>query len=75
MKQKSSLIAAAALFALFSITPIAGLCTSTSTSYCFVEVTLQDSIKSKDGDILDGDGNGQPGGVYRHKFHRGMVQP
>ncbi len=56
-------------------TPIAGLCTSTSTSYCLVDVTLQDTIKSQDGDILDGDGNGQPGGVYRHTFHRGMVQP
>ncbi len=56
-------------------TPIAGLCTSTSTSYCLIDVTLQDTIQSQDGDILDGDGNGYPGGAYRHTFHRGMVQP
>ena len=53
-------------------TPYAGYCTSSSTSYCLVDVTLRDTIMSQDGEQLDGDRNGQPGGDYQHQFRRGM---
>jgi len=50
-------------------------CTGTSTSYCRFDVTISDSLLSEHGESLDGDGDGQPGGQYRHTFYRGNGQP
>ena len=56
-------------------TPYGGNCTSTTTCYCEVNLTLQDNILSQDGVQLDGDGDGQPGGDYHHQFFLGMYHP
>jgi hypothetical protein len=56
-------------------TPYGGNCTSTTTCYCEVNLTLQDTILSQEGVPLDGDGDGQPGGDYQHQFFRGMYHP
>jgi hypothetical protein len=56
-------------------TPYARSCTSSSSSYCEVNLTLQDSVRSREGAQLDGDNDGQPGGAYHHQFFRGMHHP
>jgi hypothetical protein len=56
-------------------TPYGGNCTSLSTCYCELNLTLQDSILSQEGVQLDGDKDGQPGGDYHQQFFRGMHHP
>ena len=56
-------------------TPYGGNCTSSATCHCEIYLTLQDSVMSQDGEQLDGNKDGQPGGDYQHMFHRGMYNP
>lgn len=52
--------------------PLAASCTSTPQARCVLEFILFDGVLSSSGERLDGDGNGTPGGNYRHVFERGM---
>jgi hypothetical protein len=56
-------------------TNYASACTGTATRHCELYLTLQDSVMSQEGDQLDGNNDGQPGGDYQHQFYRGMYNP
>ncbi|MEN8140677.1 MAG: CARDB domain-containing protein [Thermodesulfobacteriota bacterium] len=56
-------------------TNYASACTSAIDRYCEVNVYVEDTVKSQDGESLDGDNNGQPGGQFHHTFYRGMSPP
>ncbi len=53
----------------------ASTCSGGYSSYCQIDVSIYDTLLSDDGEKLDGDGNGTPGGHYRHKFMRGQPMP
>jgi len=50
-------------------------CTGSPDSFCRIDVSLYDTLLSENGEKLDGDGDGTPGGHYRHTFTRGMQTP